>query len=358
MKKKKALYIHIPFCLSKCPYCDFYSIKFNTGKALAYKNAVIRNLREYDETYDTVYFGGGTPILMWREIPEILSACDIAPDAEITVEANPCCCSEKILSSLRNAGVNRLSLGIQSMCGSELETLGRKHTAKRAENAVLIAKEVGFDNISADIMTGTPAQTKATLNETLDRLSALPLTHISSYMLKIEEGTPFAQDNILPAQEEISAEMYLLTVEKLKNYGFKQYEISNFAKAGFECRHNIKYWNCDEYVGIGASAHSFYGGKRFAAERDVDSFIEAPVQKTTITDEYPASFEEYAMLRLRLCDGLYFSECEKRNVMRAEILERTKLIPKEYFNLSPDKISLTPRGFLVANHIIGKLLGY
>lgn len=345
-------------CLSKCPYCDFYSVVYEKEKARAYKDAVIRNLAAFDEEYDSVYFGGGTPVLLYDEIAEILKNCSFTPDAEITVEANPCCTDENILLKLRNAGVNRISFGVQSLCDDELHRLGRRHNARQATDIIKTAHDCGFDNISADLMLGTPSQTLNSMSETIRSLCGLPLTHISAYMLKIEPNTPFYEKRVLPADEELFSQMYMKAVSLLEQYGFHQYEISNFAKTGFECRHNLKYWNCDGYIGIGASAHSFYGGKRYATARDIDDFILSDRQKTTVTDENPRSFEEYAMLRLRLNEGLFFDKCGEFGVGKSEIIRRAKLIPEEYINIDERHIALTVKGFPVSNHIIGKLLGY
>lgn len=354
---QRGLYIHVPFCLSKCPYCDFYSIKYNKETADSYANAVIRNIRHYGGKFDTVYFGGGTPFLLWDKICEILKFTDITKDAEITVEANPCTVDAEKLAVLRSSGVNRISFGVQSLCENELKALGRRHDSVIAINAIKTAKEQGFDNISADIMLGTPEQTLLSVISTVQRLSELPLTHISAYMLKIEKGTPFANAKLnLPDEDEICS-IYLKATELLNNLGFNQYEISNYAKKGFYCRHNLKYWNCEEYLGIGPAAHSYYNGKRFFVTRDLNTFISCEHQKTT-DDEKPGGYEEYAMLRLRLTEGLSLSEYEALGG-DAEALKRAlSTIPSEYFSIDGDTVSLTPDGFLVSNTIIGKLLGY
>ena len=200
----KGLYIHIPFCLSKCPYCDFYSVAFDGDTANRYKDAVIRNLRYYlsqDENlrFDTVYFGGGTPILLWREICDIMDEIQpyIASGAEITVEANPCCTDENALCSLKAHNVNRISFGLQSGNDNELKALGRRHNSKVGADAVKMAYKAGFDNISGDIMLGIPLQTSDSLIETISYMTSLPLSHISAYMLKIEPDTPFAKKELI-----------------------------------------------------------------------------------------------------------------------------------------------------------------
>lgn len=354
----RGLYIHVPFCLSKCPYCDFYSIKYNKETANSYTEAVIRNIQHYGRGFDTVYFGGGTPFLLWGKICEILSFIDITKDAEITVEANPCTADAKSLTALRKAGVNRISFGVQSLNDSELKALGRRHDASTAINAVKTAKKQGFDNISADIMLGTPGQTSESAAQTIHQLSLLPVTHISAYMLKIEENTPFAKAKLeLPDEDEICS-IYLKSTELLNNLGFDQYEISNYAKKGFSCRHNLKYWNCEEYLGIGPAAHSYYNGKRFFAPRDLNAFISSEYQKTITEDQKPCGHEEYAMLRLRLTEGLSLSEYEELGGDADAMKRVLSTIPYEYFSINGDTLSLTPKGFLVSNMIIGRLLGY
>lgn len=344
------LYIHVPFCRRKCPYCDFYSVGYREELSEQYADAVIRNLRYYGERYDTVYFGGGTPVLLARHIPRILSECDIADGAEITVEGNPSGLDGEMLKTLRDCGVNRLSLGIQSANDFELERLGRTHTFKQARNAVLTAYKSGFCDISADIMLATPYQDHAALINTIKSLDELPLTHISAYLLKIEPNTLFGKKTPtgIPDEDQ-AAELYLSAVDMLNDIGFQQYEISNFSKNGFRSRHNLKYWHCEEYLGIGPAAHSFLNGRRFAVARDLREFIASEHQKEVVTDEHPDLTEEKIMLGLRLTEGI-----------SQELTERIKnalpLIPKEYYGIKNGRLSLTPPGFLVSNEIISTLL--
>ena len=355
---QRGLYIHVPFCLSKCPYCDFYSVKHDNEIAESYTQAVIRNIQHYGGKFDTVYFGGGTPFLLWEKICDTLGFVDTATGSEITVEANPCTVDAQKLAALRDMGVNRISFGVQSLCDDELKALGRRHNADTAVNAIKIAKEQGFNNISADIMLGTPMQTLDSLTYTIQQLSELPVTHISAYMLKIEENTPFAKANLeLPDEDEVCS-LYLKATEQLANSGFEQYEISNYSRKGFPCRHNLKYWNCEEYLGIGPAAHSYYKGKRFYVERDLNSFVSDEYQKTSIEDGDPGGCEEYAMLRLRLTDGLSLSEYKSRGGDAEMLCSELNNIPCEYYSFDGDNVSLTPKGFLVSNMLIGKLLGY
>ncbi|MBD5384535.1 MAG: radical SAM family heme chaperone HemW [Ruminococcaceae bacterium] len=345
------LYIHVPFCRKKCPYCDFYSVGFREDTAEQYADAVIRNLRYYDGDYSTVYFGGGTPILLARHIPRILAEVRRACSAEVTVECNPLEMDEETLDILHGCGVNRLSVGIQSAVDSELRALGRSHTFDRAREAVLTAQRVGYYDISADIMLGTPGQTAESLNHTIGELGKLPLTHVSAYMLKIEPNTVFGKKPPVLPDEDETAELYLKAVRGLEAQRFIQYEISNFARRGMTSRHNLKYWRRGEYLGIGAAAHSFYKGKRFAVARNLREFIESPRQIEVITDNDPNETEENIMLGLRLSEGI-----EK------PLWERVKgalpLIPKKYHKIENERLSLTAEGFLVSNEIISTLLAH
>lgn len=346
----RGLYIHVPFCLSKCPYCDFYSGQYSRSKAEAYTAAVVRNLSQYSETFDTVYFGGGTPILLHEYMGNILSHVNIADGAEITAEANPCLCTERALSDMLEAGINRISIGVQSLNDGELSALGRRHSADKAQAAVLSAKSAGFKNISADLMLAIPRQTEASLRETIDLLTALPIQHVSAYLLKIEQGTPFGENppHAMPDEDE-TAQLYLTAVRLLEAAGFTQYEISNFAKDGFESRHNLIYWRCGEYLGIGSAAHSFYGGKRFAVPRDLEGFITAPAQPVEITDEAPDMTEERIMLGLRLREGI-------PEELWKPLTGALGRIPKQYYNIEKGRLSLTAEGFLLSNEIISLLL--
>lgn len=358
-----ALYIHIPFCLSKCPYCNFYSVKYEKSKAEQYKNAVIRNLKHYDNIsgniYDTVYFGGGTPILLWQEICELMNYIRTSPAAEITVEANPCCSNEENLSALLSSGVNRISFGVQSLDDSELKALGRRHSAAQAEAAIEAAYKCGFKNISADLMLGLEGQTAEGVCSNIRLLSELPVTHISAYMLKIEKGTPFAEGSLSLPDEDSICSIYLSAAQCLESKGFKQYEISNFAKEGYQCRHNLKYWNREEYLGLGPAAHSFTHGNRFYTENDLKAFLSSPIQKTIPEESSELSnAEEYLMLRLRLTEGVSLDEYGKTGGNANELINNLDKIPKEYFSFDGKRISLTPTGFLVSNAVIGALLGY
>ena len=343
------LYIHVPFCRKKCPYCDFYSVGYRDELAAEYAEAVRRNLRYYDGKYDTVYFGGGTPILLAEHIPEILSEASIERGAEITAECNPVEMSEETLKLLHGCGVNRLSVGVQSALDSELRALGRTHTFGQAREAILTANRVGFENISADIMLGTPEQTAETLGHTISELGKLPITHVSAYMLKIEPNTVFGKKPPALPDEDETSELYLAAVDMLRSIGTEQYEISSFARNGMTSRHNLKYWRREEYLGIGAAAHSFYKGRRFAVKHDLREFIASEHQIEVPTDENINEIEERIMLGLRLTEGI-------PKELWARVESALPLIPKHYYRIENGRLSLTAEGFLVSNGIISTLL--
>ncbi len=345
------LYVHVPFCRKKCPYCDFYSVGFREDTAEQYADAVIRNLRYYGERYDTVYFGGGTPILLARHIPRILAECSLAENAEITVECNPCEMDGETLKILLDAGVNRLSVGVQSAVDTELAALGRRHNFAESAKAIHLAHDMGFENISADIMLCIPGQTESSLGYSVNTIEELPITHVSAYLLKIEPNTAFGKNPPALPDEDAAAEMYLQAVRQLKSAGFAQYEISNFARHGMESRHNLKYWRREEYLGIGAAAHSFCKGKRFAVARDILGFVESEHQTEVVTDDAPDETEEKIMLGLRLSEGIPKALWER-------VQDGLPFIPERYYTIENERLSLTAEGFLVSNGIISTLLAH
>lgn len=361
------LYIHVPFCKRKCPYCDFYSLCDLSFKE-NYVSALVKAIEFYADksrVVDSVYFGGGTPSLLSPdEIGKILGAVKdnfSLKDTEITLEANPSSVDKDYFEKILNAGVNRLSLGVQSLNDDELAVLGRLHDSKGAKNAITEARSAGFENISADLMIGVSKQTDESLVRSIAGLSECGVNHISSYLLKIEERTPYfnvADTLNLPNDDEI-AERYLLAVDNLESFGYKQYEISNFSKVGFESRHNLKYWRLDDYLGLGPAAHSFYNCERFYFERDLVSFItmaKSGVFAPTI-DEKADLKEEYIMLSLRLCEGLSIARAKGLGIDTSELLRRAKsFIDAEYMLFDGERLKFTPKGFLVSNAIIARLI--
>ena len=370
------LYIHIPFCKQKCSYCDFYSLAGNEDRMAEYVEALCADLSEtaqYAAGYavDTIYFGGGTPSYLGekqliRILKTILKKYRVEKDAEITLEANPDSAGDwKMLRSLRRAGFNRLSLGMQSGCDEELKEIGRIHTAAETQAAVAAARKAGFDNLSLDLIYGLPHQTMARWQENLRAAVALAPEHLSCYGLKVEEGTPlFArQEGAGLPDDEAQADFYLWTVEYLAAHGYAQYEISNFAKAGRESRHNLKYWLLQEYAGFGPGAHSDLGGVRYAYDRSLDAYITGVKTRAPVFSERcripPMDRDvEWVMLGLRTSSGLDPREYESRFRRRfAPFLPfLTQCREAGYAVEEKGRWHLTPRGFLLSNQIIGGML--
>lgn len=281
------IYLHIPFCLKKCLYCDFCSFPVEGDKDVreAYCRELCRRMRNAralcsDRTVDTVYIGGGTPTLLPADCFSMLfdtlrESFSLSPDCEISCECNPATADGVLLGHIRTLGVNRLSIGLQSMHANELAALGRLHSTADFLSVFSTARKVGFDNISVDLMYGIPEQSPESFSATLDAVCALSPEHVSAYGLKIEENTPFfLRRNTLPLpDEDAEFSMYRLCTDKLAAAGYAKYEISNFAKPGRECRHNLRYWQEEEYLGFGVAAHSCFGGERFGNSRDLAAFL-------------------------------------------------------------------------------------
>ena len=344
MNNKAGLYIHIPFCKNKCPYCDFYSKKYCESEAAEYCSRLIKQMQDFDGEFDTVYFGGGTPSIIPEElIGDILSCAkvhfDIDKNSEITIECNPSKDLKESFKKFASYGINRVSIGMQSAVDKERFALGRSAGKAQVEKAIKDAKNTGIENISLDLMLATPKQTLASLDETFNFIDKMQVKHISAYMLKIEEGTKFSemQNRLDLPDEDTVSEMYFKTIRVLNQLGFAQYEISNFAKTGFESRHNLKYWQLDEYLGIGASAHSFRKGKRFYTDTDF----------AIIPDGAGGTREEQIMLGLRLNKGINKKLINKNY---------QQFIDMGYIAENGENIALTPKGMLVSNSIIAELL--
>ena len=367
--KPLGLYIHIPFCKSKCVYCDFYSLPNAEREMNRYTAAVCRHLTETApqaaaHLTDTVYFGGGTPSYLGpRRLQKILKTIRkhyrIAPDAEVTLEANPDSIGDwRKLRALRKAGVNRISLGVQSADDKELQALGRPHTYAQAVDAVGAVRRAGIRNLSLDLIYGLPGQTLALWQRTLNRAAALEPEHLSCYGLKVEEGTPLwdRREGLDLPGDDAQADMYLWTVERLAALGYAQYEISNFAKPGFASRHNIKYWTLGEYAGFGPGAHSDLGDVRYAYVRDLDAYCRGIKNGGSILAESeripPRERDlEYLMLGLRTTQGIAQREFENRfRLSFAPIEEELKKF------LSSGHAVQSGGRFLVSNQIIGRVL--
>lgn len=366
MTDNGGLYLHVPFCQKKCRYCDFYSGFSDEIQIDRYTKALIKSINQWGGKFhrpiDTIYFGGGTPSLLNHRLPEVVKAVresfKVLPDPEITLEINPTVKTQEILCFAKEAGVNRLSIGMQSGIDRELEILGRTHTFADTENTVKAARNSGFSNISLDLMIGLPESTEKSLTESLDKITALNPEHISAYILKIEENTAFyktAESLNLPDDDAVS-DQYLLMCEYLKEKGYGHYEISNFAKESFESRHNLKYWLGADYLGLGPSAHSFIDNKRFFYPRDLKGFIEG---NSPIFDGLGGGEEEFIMLRLRLKSGV--NENEYRNKFGKNLTdtfkEKAQLFQKNgLMTIENDRYSLTDSGMLLSNSIITECL--
>jgi putative oxygen-independent coproporphyrinogen III oxidase len=332
------VYIHIPFCEKKCDYCDFYSIT-DTSIAESYTLAVLKEIDSYNlAEVDTLYIGGGTPLMLGAEnLVKIISKIDAR--GEVTVEVNPCSTIKDDISALFAAGVNRLSVGVQSFCDTELSRLSRRHSGADAAATINTAYEVGFRKISADLILGLG--TREELDRSLAAIDSLPLTHISAYILKTEPNTPFYEKGVF-ANEDKTADDYLYVCSRLEDMGYPQYEISNF---GVPSVHNLKYWHRDEYLGIGCAAHSFYGGKEFFHERDIHGYISTPTETSYSAADSNPEFTRF-MLRLRL------REWNKIPNGAHELTK--KLLQERLAEVKNDEFMLTAKGMLVQSLILDK----
>ena len=360
------LYIHVPFCDGKCPYCDFFSMRGSEPTMDEYTDCMIRKLNSSAEhigrAADTLYFGGGTPNLLGgKRIARIVEAARRGfglEDAEITVEANPGGDHSDFFREIAAAGANRVSLGLQSANEDELRLLGRRHSADDAARAVEAAQNAGIENVSLDLMLAVQGQTQESLARSAAFCAKLGAKHVSAYLLKIELHTLYWKNKAelrLPG-EDAAADLYLSACRELERLGYRQYEISNFARPGFESRHNLKYWHCEDYLGLGPSAHSFLNGKRFHFERSLRGFLggDVPVQ-----DGEGGGFDEFAMLRMRLEEGLADEACRVR--FGYPVPERIKKAARLY---EPGGLTVcgengfhfTPHGFLVSDMLTGEIL--
>ena len=356
------IYVHIPFCVAKCNYCNFAS-KYASNeeidryiaflcKEIKQKSSILKN-----KLATSIYIGGGTPSFVdskhiVRIIEIIRNNYNVLQGAEITIECNPCSTTKQKLQDYKNAGINRISFGVQSLNDNELEIIGRKHTAKMAKEAILEAKEVGYENISADLLIGIPEQTNESLLNNIQQLINLGVKHISAYMLILEEGTQLynqvSKNMLLCASEDESVNMYNNAYSLLKNLGYERYEISNFAKKGYESKHNVNYWELGEYIGFGVSAHSFYNGKRIANSNTFNGYYKGIQDVELLSNE--ETIEEIIMLGLRQEKGVSISKLYeygydilKKRYEQIDILIKNNLIKIEndYIKIMPDKFGLT-----------------
>jgi len=376
-KTPLGIYVHVPFCRSKCQYCDFYSLTCKDDKSIeTYLRAVCAHIKESGALtpgykVDTIYFGGGTPSFLGSDalatiLTTIRRSFDVDPNAEITFEANPDSVSDQLLRRLKAEGFNRVSLGVQSDNDETLRKLGRPHDYAQVVSAVQRIRKAGFKNLSLDLMYGLPGQKLTDWKDTLERVITLNPDHISCYALKLEEGTPLhdCKEILNIADDDTQADMYLAAVEILRSHSFRQYEISNFARKGLYSRHNMKYWSGGEYLGFGPNASSDFGGRRFVIVRDLQAYVNGIKTGGEVlqeVDEVPLRERagEYLMLRLRTITGINREEYERKFLLPfdeiEEALERSRKLGYAVRS-AEGRWRLTPNGYLISNDIITDLL--
>jgi oxygen-independent coproporphyrinogen-3 oxidase len=365
------VYIHIPFCKSRCSYCDFSTDVWRSSDAVErYVDALcleIANARRADPI-DTIYFGGGTPSLLTppqveRIIAKVRSTFEVAAGVEITMEMNPATVTPETLKEYKKLGIDRASFGVQTFNERDLKLLARGHTADDARNTFKLLRAAGFDNISFDLIIGLPDQDLDDWKRNLDEALALQPEHLSLYLLEIHQGTPLAEqvrtDRRPMPDPELAAEMYELMQERVAAAGYEQYEISNFAKPGFESRHNTKYWRLDPVYGFGVSAHSFDGYQRYSNERDtaayvslIDSRGEAVVERIPLTEKQLSA--EFAFLNLRLTKGLDLDDFRSRfrYDLANEFAQELRSVRADgLITLSSQNMRLTNKGMLYSNEV-------
>ena len=367
------LYIHIPFCVQKCQYCDFLSGPSDQETRVRYIEALLTEIQAVQDagTYEivSVFIGGGTPSVL--EAEAIASIMEIiqekfyfSPDAEITIESNPGTVSLEKLKAYRRAGINRLSLGLQSTDSAELKMLGRIHTYEEFLQSYQWAREAGFHNINIDMMFAIPGQTGEAWRSHLRQVAELKPEHISAYSLIIEEGTPFAERELDLPDEDTEYQMYEDTAGILEEYGYHQYEISNYAKEGYACRHNIGYWRRTEYLGLGLGASSLYEGRRFSNTRDMQEYLEFSGNPERIRKDITElllndQIEEFMYLGLRMTEGISEPDFEQKFGQKMENIYGSVL--KKYKETGfLEKVGtnwrFTRKGIHVSNHILAEFL--
>ena len=376
-KTPLGIYVHVPFCRSKCQYCDFYSLTTKDPRVMdKYLEAVCAHIKEAGELapsylVDTIYFGGGTPSFFGAEgMAQILSVIrksfDVARTAEITFECNPDSVSDRLARRLHSEGFTRVSLGIQNDNDDMLKKLGRPHTYQQAVAAFKRLRKAGFRNISVDLMYGLPGQTLESWEQTLNNVCALGSEHISCYGLKVEENTPLWEykDCCNLPDDDMQADMYLSAIGILRQHGYRQYEISNFCRKGQVSRHNLKYWTGGEYLGFGPDASSDFAGNRFAIVRDLREYVDGILQGGQVLREMEKiptreRAGEFLMMRLRLTSGLDGEEYEKKFMLPFAPIEKaleTYKLQKLAMKTYDGRWHLTAEGFLVSNSILSDLL--
>ena len=367
------LYVHIPFCVRKCQYCDFLSGPSDEETKDRYIEALLKEIRaaEHTEDYEivSVFIGGGTPSALkaeaiasiMRTLQEQFFFCE---DAEVTIEANPGTVDLEKLTIYRNVGINRLSLGLQSTDAEELKLLGRIHSYEEFLKSYEWARKAGFSNINIDLMFAIPGQTGEAWRQHLYQVAELNPEHISAYSLIIEEGTPFAEQNLDLPDEDTEYQMYEDTAEILERYGYRQYEISNYAKQGYMCRHNAGYWQRREYLGFGLGASSLYGGMRFSNTHQMQEYLKESrnpdqIRKDVTVLSRNEQIEEFMFLGLRMTEGISEKKFEENFDVRlmdvyGDILQKYE--ETGFMEHIETKWRLTRKGIHVSNHILADFL--
>ena len=371
--KKLGIYIHIPFCVKKCNYCDFNSFSCDENIKKDYIRALCKEISMASEDYkdyiaDTVFIGGGTPSILPADLTEmfmdtLFESFNIDSNAEISMEANPGTLDLSKALAYKKTGINRISLGLQSTVDEELKVLGRIHNYSDFLKSYDYLREAGFKNINVDLMNGIPGQTYDSFTEGLERVKELRPEHISIYSLIIEEGTPFYGQNLDLPDEDTERRMVHSIKDILGSY-YNQYEISNYARKGFECRHNIKYWRRDEYLGLGLSAASLINETRFKNTDDIKEYLNSSDNKIRIAESEKLSIKdqmsEYAFLGLRMNEGICISDFEKTfNASLNEIYGRqiNKHIDEGLLEIKEDRLFLTAKGRDLANYVWSDFIG-
>ncbi|MCM1128049.1 MAG: radical SAM family heme chaperone HemW [Lachnospiraceae bacterium] len=378
MNKELSIYVHIPFCVQKCLYCDFLSAPASDGVRARYVEHLIQEIKEESQSYvnykiKTIFLGGGTPSLLEpMQIAGIMRALGenyrLEPDCEISMEANPGTCSPERAAAWKNAGINRVSIGLQSLNNAELKALGRIHSAEDFYDTYEMLVKTGFNNINVDLMSAIPGQTMESLCDTIHRVTALKPApaHISAYSLIIEEGTPFYEETPVLPEEDAEREMYKITNDMLFCAGYHRYEISNYAREGSECRHNKVYWQRGNYAGFGIGAASLVENVRFANGKDLKSYLErGPVKENRQELSKEEQMEEFMFLGLRMMKGVSGEEFQRLFGKTIEqiypgIVEkhiRNGLL-RRYYDLEEkeERIALTETGIDVSNVVMADFL--
>ena len=365
LKKSLGIYIHIPFCVRKCKYCDFLSGPAGVETKVSYIELLLKEIEQYERILkerqtNTIFFGGGTPSILEgdaivRIMEKLKELGNISETAEISIEANPGTVTEEKLRLWKQAGINRISFGLQSADNSELKQLGRIHTWEEFEANYHLARTCGFKNINVDLMSALPGQTVDTWRETMEKVTALEPEHVSAYSLIIEEGTPFYEvydkhPELLPTEEEERA-MYYETKTFLASKGYERYEISNYAKKGYECRHNLSYWERVDYLGLGLGAASLLGNVRKSNQTELVEYLKGNFSGEEEVLDETAAMEEYFFLGLRKMQGVNWVPYQKQYGKTVEKLTAEKLI-----ELDGNHIRLTELGIDVSNYVLAEFL--